>query len=41
MSGLFSASLAAIIPNVTFSIISVTTLYSRSSQRDVKMIEGD
>ena len=38
MSGLFCASLAAYIPNVTFSRISVTS-YSKSSQRGARTTE--
>ena len=42
MSGLFSAFYAAyIIPNITFSRISVTTSYSKSSQRGATITQGD
>ena len=41
MSVLFCASLAAYIPNVTFSRISLTPSNSKSSQRGARMTEWD
>ena len=41
MLGLFCDSLAAYIPNVTFSRTSLTTSYSKSSERVTRMTEWD